>query len=139
MKQSPDFITELGPNQIFVFGSNEQGLHYGGAAKQALQWGAEIGNPEGIQGQTYAIPTKKDFNNTLPLLAITVYVNEFLHYCMTQSYKEFLVTEIGCGLAGLTVEQIAPMFTAVQHHPILKENVYLPKRFIEHITMKTTT
>ncbi len=51
------FITELKPNQIFVFGSNVDGLHYGGAAKQAMEFGAEFGNPVGLQGQTYAIPT----------------------------------------------------------------------------------
>lgn len=119
-------ITYLEKDQVFVFGSNESGIHGGGAAKQALTWGAEYGNPEGIQGDTYAIPTKdKSVFNTLTVDQIRPYVDRFLLYAMENENKTFFVTEIGCGLAGLTPEEVAPLFKGAT----FIKNIHLPKRF----------
>jgi hypothetical protein len=128
MKITPENITELGPNDVFVFGSNTAGIHGAGAAKLALKWGAKMGRGIGYYGQTYAIPTKDDNIETLPLSAIGAYVDEFIRSARKIPYMNFLVTQIGCGLAGYKPEQIAPLF----NDPIYKslpENVYLPKAF----------
>lgn len=126
-----DYITSLKKNEIFVFGSNESGIHGGGAAKLSIKWGAEYGNPEGIQGNTYAIPTKdKSIFRTLEIKEIKPYVDSFIEYAKNNEDKTFLVTEIGCGLAGLTPEQVAPLFKNVVHI----ENVNLPQKFWNIIT-----
>lgn len=123
---TPEYVTELKPNEIFVFGSNESGIHGKGAAKMAMQWGAKYGNPEGIQGSTYAIPTKnKSISKTLEVSEIEVYVNRFIEYALSNPDSIFLVTEIGCGLAGLTPKQVAPMFKKA----ISMNNIHLPYRF----------
>lgn len=97
---------------IFVFGSNLAGRHGAGAALFARQnHGALYGQGIGRQGNSYAIPTKDCHIKTLPLETIQGYVNGFLHYAVTHPELEFQVTRIGCGLAGYTDAQIAPMFT----------------------------
>jgi hypothetical protein len=121
-----EWITDLKPLQIFVFGSNISGIHGAGAAKQAMTWGAIFRKGEGIQGRTYAIPTKGiAAMNTLSIEEIKPYVDTFRHYAQMNMEYEFLVTEIGCGLAGLTPEQVAPLFNNM---PL---NVKLPKSFIK--------
>lgn len=99
---------------IFVFGSNEGGYHGAGAAKFALERkGAILYTPFGLQGQSFAIPTKDaSIRNTLPLDDIRGYVNTFL-VMAADKHKDlqFQVTRIGCGLAGLRDDEIAPMFT----------------------------
>jgi len=120
-------ITELKDNEIFVFGSNLLGYHGAGAAKTALGFGAEYGNPIGLQGKTYAIPTKSKLIRTLPLENISKYISEFIEFANNNKHLKFLVTEIGCGLAGLTPQQIAPLFKEALNC----ENIKLPKRFIE--------
>ena len=104
-------------NMIFVFGSNEAGVHGAGAARFALEKkGAILGQPFGMQGNSFAIPTKdKTIRNTLPLDEIKVYVNRFIDFARTQTDRRhapliYQVTCIGCGLAGLKHEDIAPMF-----------------------------
>jgi hypothetical protein len=98
-------------NQVFVFGSNEAGRHGAGAAKAArLHYGAEYGNGYGLQGQSYAIPTKDGRIKTLSLEAIKRYVNEFKLFAKNNPQLEFFVTRIGCGLAGYNDSDIAPMF-----------------------------
>ena len=77
MKFTPENITHLEPNQIFVYGANEKGIHGAGAARLALQWGAKMGQ-YGLVGQTYGIPTKDKKINTLPLDKIQVHVDTFL-------------------------------------------------------------
>lgn len=119
---TPDNITSLRPGEIFVFGSNEAGRHGKGAAKTAMKWGAQYGKPEGPQGQCYAIPTKDANLNALPASDIKKYVGSFLAYAR-QSSLTFLVTEIGCGLAGHKPEDIAPLFRGSP------TNVWLPKKF----------
>ena len=107
--------------EIFVFGSNLEGLHGGGAAYLAYRkWGAIWGQGVGLQGQTYGIPTMHGGPD-----AIRPYVDEFIKFAQVHPELKFLVTEIGCGIAGFTPEEIAPLFT--EAIPI--ENIYLPERF----------
>lgn len=95
----------------FVFGSNLKGIHGAGAALYAWKYhGAEMGNGIGQQGNSYAIPTKDEYLHTLPLQDIEQYVNEFIDFATTNSHMKFLVTKIGCGLAGYRNIDIAPMF-----------------------------
>jgi len=96
---------------IFVFGSNLAGRHGKGAALTARRkYGAKYGQGVGRQGESYAIPTKDGLLRTLPLSVINGYVEDFLEYARDNPHELFLVTKIGCGLAGYTSEQIAPMF-----------------------------
>lgn len=97
---------------IFVFGSNLSGIHGAGAARFALQHrGAIMRQAKGMQGRSYAIPTKDaQIRNTLPLDEIHGYVQEFLRYAQLRPELQFQVTRIGCGLAGLADEDVAPMF-----------------------------
>lgn len=99
-------------NMIFVFGSNLRGVHGAGAARYALDHkGASMGRPEGIQGMSYAIPTKdKAIRRLLPLNEIQEYVDRFIWFANANPDKQFQVTQIGCGLAGGKAEDIAPMF-----------------------------
>ena len=124
MKQkriSSSRITELKPDEIFVFSSNLEGLHGGGAAYLAYRkWGAIWGQGVGLQGQTYGIPTMHGGPD-----AIRPYVDEFIKFAQVHPELKFLVTEIGCGIAGFTPEEIAPLF--IEAIPV--ENIYLPERF----------
>lgn len=127
---SPENITEIKNNEIFVFGSNKSGKHGKGAAKQALTWGAKYGQAEGLQGRTYGIPTK-DYSvyKTLPINEIKLYVDKFIEFALLNPQYTFLVTEIGCGLAGYKPKEIAPLFKEA----INISNIKLPKRFINKI------
>lgn len=98
------------PRTIFVFGSNLAGRHGKGAALHARQHhGATYGQGEGLQGDSYAVPTKDANLRTLPLDTIAKHVESFLMFAR-QFNATFVVTRIGCGLAGYTDSQIAPMF-----------------------------
>lgn len=119
---SPDSIEELKDNQIFVFGSNLAGRHEAGAAKYAFDnFGAVWGQGVGLQGRSYAIPTMQG-----PVDSIKPYVDDFLDFARDHPEMEFLVTRIGCGIAGFTDEQIAPLFRHACHY----YNVRLPESFI---------
>lgn len=112
--------------EIFVFGSNLAGRHSKGAALFARQHhGAIYGVGEGLQGRSYAIPTKDKRIQTLPLYAIDNYVATFLMFAIKHSDLIFRLTPIGCGLAGYKPEQIAPMFRDAP------SNVILPKEFAD--------
>ena len=125
-----DYITHLKPNEIFVFGSNLSGIHGAGAAKVAFKlFGAEYGIGEGMTGQCYAIPTKDAKLRTRPLDEIYDAVIRFLNTAKRRKDLTFLVTPIGCGLAGYKPEQIAPMFATAIH----MDNVVLPKEFSDRI------
>ena len=101
-------------SEIFVFGSNRKGLHGGGAARVAHeQHGAEWGVGEGRTGNSYALPTKADFARTLTLEELREHVECFLVHARANSADTFMLTQVGCGLAGLTKEQVAPLFRAV--------------------------
>lgn len=118
-----NYITKLKDNQIFTFGSNLSGRHGKGAALQAVKFGAEYGVGVGPTGQCYAIPTKGHKLEVLPLDVIQGYVHIFNRWTLLCPDQEFLLTPIGCGLAGYTPEQIAPMF---KNH---SENVILCPEF----------
>jgi len=126
MRFTPDKVSHLEDGEIFVFGSNESGIHGAGAAKLAFdKFGAIWGVGVGHEGKTYAIPTK-DFNiKTLDLVEIQDYVKEFLEYADKNPDFTFLVTKIGCGLASYQEIDIAPLFKG---YPL---NVILPKRFVD--------
>ena len=114
-------IKELQPNEIFVFGSNLEGQHGGGAALLAYRkWGAIWGQGVGLQGQTYGIPTMQGGVET-----IAPYVDEFIRFAQSHPELTFLVTEIGCGIAGFRPEEIAPLFKEA----VKVENIHLPQRF----------
>ncbi len=119
---SPKWIDSLSANEVFVFGSNLAGVHGAGAARKAMEWGAVWGQGVGLQGQTYAIPTMQGGVDT-----IKPYVDEFLAFAKSHPELKFLVTEIGCGIAGFTVEEIAPLFKAALSEEY--GNVFLPERF----------
>ena len=105
-RTTPEFITSLEPNEIFVFGSNLRGMHGGGAAYVALRkFGAVMGQGVGLQGQSYAIPTMQGGVET-----IRPYVDEFIQFAREHSDLLFYVTRIGCGIAGFRDEEIAPLF-----------------------------
>lgn len=126
MRISPENIVKLKENEIFVFGSNESGIHGAGAAKLAHnRFGAVAGQGFGFSGQTFAIPTK-DWNiQTLNLTIIGFYINRFIDFARKRKDLKFLVTEIGCGLAGFNPEDIAPLFAGAE----FLDNVYLPESF----------
>lgn len=110
-------------SKIFVFGSNLAGRHGKGAALFARQnRGAIYGQGIGLQGQSYAIPTKDERLRTLPLHKIEEYVKMFLQFAKDNPQLEFEITEIGCGLAGYTPKQIAPMFKGSPDNCQLPEN-----------------
>ena len=120
---TPDRITELKPNEIFVFGSNLAGSHGGGAARLAYnRFGAIWGQGVGLQGQSYAIPTMQGGIET-----IKPYVDEFIRFGKEYPELKFLVTKIGCGIAAFTPDEIAPLFKDA----IEVENVILPEDFVE--------
>ena len=116
---TPDRITELGENEIFVFGSNLAGAHGGGAALLAYRkFGAIWGQGVGLQGQSYGIPTMQGGVET-----IKPYVDEFIAFAKAHPELLFYVTKIGCGIAGFTEEEISPLFA--QAHGI--DNIILPR------------
>lgn len=127
---TPEKITHLGPDDIFVFGSNLQGLHAGGAARVAYdKFGAVWGQGVGMQGQSYAIPTMQGGVET-----IKPYVDEFINLAREWDQNTFYVTRIGCGIAGFTDEEIAPLFDEAYD----LYNVRLPESFARIIERNRT-
>ena len=118
-RTTPEFITELQPGEIFVFGSNLGGMHAGGAARIAYNnFGAIWGQGVGLQGQSYGIPTMQGGVET-----VRPYVNEFIQFAKDHPELTFLVTRIGCGIAGFTDAEMAPLFEKAHS----MENVILPE------------
>ena len=96
---------------IFTFGSNLSGIHGAGAARFAHQnKGAVMGKGIGLQGQSYAIPTKGVNITFMPLIQVARYIRQFREFALERPELDFQVTQVGCGLAGFTKEQIAPLF-----------------------------
>ena len=119
-RTTPGNISFLENNQIFVFGSNEQGLHSGGAALTAVKkFGAIMGQGEGLQGQSYAIPTMEGIDNMRKA------IDRFIEYAKEHPELTFLVTRIGCGIAGYREEEVAPLFADAKDI----SNIYLPSGF----------
>lgn len=117
---TPSHITTLAAGEIFVFGSNKDGFHSGGAAAMAMQrFGAVWGQAEGLQGRSYAIPTVADLSE------VKTAVERFTRFACQSRNTRFLVTAVGCGAAGYTPAQIAPLFRGC----IELENVSLPAEF----------
>lgn len=124
-KYTPEFITELADDEVFVFGSNLAGMHGGGAAATAHRcFGAVWGKGVGLQGRSYAIPTMQGGVKT-----IKPCVDEFIVFAKSHPELRFLVTKIGCGIAGFREEQIAPLFAEA----IDVKNIILPRDFVEII------
>ena len=122
---TPERISELKPNEIFVFGSNLAGSHGGGAARLAYErFGAIWGQGVGLQGQSYGIPTMHG-----GVEVIKPYVDEFIEFAKQHPEYQFFVTKIGCGIAGFAIEEMAPLFQKA----IDVENIILPKDFVEVI------
>ncbi|MCQ2055685.1 MAG: hypothetical protein MJY82_10435 [Fibrobacter sp.] len=120
---TPERISSLAQNEIFVFGSNLRGMHGGGAARIAvMKFGAIMGQGVGLQGQSYAIPTMQGGVET-----IKPYVDEFIEFAKAHTSLKFLVTRIGCGIAGFSDEEIAPLFKEAL--PIA--NIVLPQSFCQ--------
>lgn len=118
---TPEWIDSLKDNEVFVFGSNLAGMHGGGAARVArLRFGAILGQGVGMQGQSYAIPTMQGGVET-----IRPYVDDFIAFARQHPDKHFLVTPIGCGIAGFEPDDIAPLFEAAGE----VENISLPESF----------
>lgn len=106
IRYTPENITTLGPNEIFVFGSNLEGRHGGGAARIAHEkFGAVWGVGVGLQGNSYAIPTMQGGVDT-----VKPYVDEFIRFAKSNPELTFYVTRIGCGIAGFSDDEIAPLF-----------------------------
>ena len=118
-----DCIDTLEKDEIFVFGSNLAGHHMGGAARVAnIKFGAEWGVGVGLTGQSYAIPTMQGGVET-----IRPYVDEFIEFANQHQNMKFLVTRIGCGIAGFKDEEIAPLFRKA----VFVSNIYLPQKFYD--------
>ncbi|MBR5897929.1 MAG: hypothetical protein IKZ14_00490 [Muribaculaceae bacterium] len=119
---TPKHITVLEDGEIFVFGSNLAGAHGGGAARAArIHFGAVMGQGVGLQGQSYAIPTMHGGPET-----IKPYVDDFIFFAKQHPELTFLVTPIGCGIAGFHARDIAPLFASA----IDVENIILPRQFV---------
>lgn len=114
-------------NRIFVFASNLAGRHGKGSAYEAVKkHGAIYGQGTGRQGQSYAIPTKDQQLQVMPLGDIAGWVADFLEYALSHPELDFDVVAIGCGLAGYKPAQIAWMFDLP-----CPRNVFLPPEFLE--------
>ncbi len=124
-RYTPEKITHLEENEIFVFGSNLAGSHGGGAARVAYEkFGAIWGQGVGLQGQSYGIPTMHGGTDK-----IKPYVDQFIEFALQHPEYTFLVTKVGCGIAGFAVAEIAPLFAKAK----TLENVVLPIEFMESI------
>ena len=122
---TPDNISELKEDEVFVFGSNLEGMHGGGAAFAAWnKFGAVMGCGVGLRGQSYAIPTMQGGVET-----IEPYVSSFIAFAKEHSELFFYVTRIGCGIAGFRDKEIAPLFSEA----IVLENVCLPESFAKFL------
>ena len=132
MNITPTYITALKPNEIFCYGSNEKYIHGAGAAKTALKWGALYGVGP-FSGHTYGISTKDKKIKTLSLDKIAQHVDDFTVFAQINPHYQFLVTEVGCGLAGLKPKEIAPLFKKASK----LSNVWLPKSFWAELEEET--
>ena len=123
---TPENIQSLRPGQVFVFGSNIQGAHGGGAAALALRFGAIDGQAEGMQGDSYAIVSMEG------LEVMREQVERFIQYAKEHPERTFLVTAVGCGIAGFEPKDVAPLFAET----VDMENVFLPKSFWNELKRK---
>lgn len=126
MHATPEIITKLEPHQVFVFGSNLAGRHGKGAALLAQRkFGARNGQGTGLMGQSYGIATKGHRLEVLSPAAIEIQIARFLRFALAHPDLKFLVTKIGCGLAGYSTKEIAKLFAG----KLIPPNVVLPAEF----------
>lgn len=127
-KHTPKQVSKLRDNEIFVFGSNMGGRHFGGAAAQAhKEFGAEWGVNVGLTGRSWAIPTLTTEGNKMSLSAIGTSIMRLYLDAKTMPEKDFLVTKIGCGIAGFEESEIIPLFREAEKNLGIQENIILPK------------
>jgi len=126
---TPENITSLKENEIFVFGSNYAGRHGKGAALLAMKkFGAKSGQGTGFMGNCYGIATKDSKLKVLPLNRIEWQIHTFLEFANENQHLHFLVTKIGCGLAGYKPKDIAPLFFKYD----IPSNISLPECFLKY-------
>lgn len=126
---TPERITRLGKDEIFVFGSNARGLHHGGAARIAVEsFGAIMGQGHGLQGKSYAINSMSGISDMMEDIKL------FVEFAKSNPEKHFFVTPIGCGIAGYRPEEIAPLFKDCKD----LENVSLPASFWKVLGVPTS-
>ena len=133
---SPDWIDSLSQNEVFVFGSNLEGQHAGGAARIAYnKFGAEWGVGVGMTGRCYAIPTMHG-----GLDAIRPYVKQFVEYAIANPNKRFLLTRIGCGIAGFSDVDMCLLFSGGRDYPNVLEvpNIAVPKKWLSGLVIDYT-
>lgn len=127
---TPAFVTELSQCEVFVFGSNLQGMHGGGAARIAYEkFGAVWGEGDGPTGRCYAIPTMHG-----GIEEIRPYAEKFIRYAKEHPMKRFLLTRVGCGIAGFRDRDMAPLFAEALDMP----NITLPKEWLPYVTIDIT-
>lgn len=128
---TPDYIDTLLPSQVFVFGSNVLGYHTGGASRTARKlFGAVWGQPEGLQGQSYAIPV--DFGKGVRKdTEVKAAVDRFIDFAKEHTELFFFVTRVGCGIAGYRDEEMAQFFKGA----LELKNVSLPKSFVDALSI----
>ncbi len=127
---TPELITELSRCEIFVFGSNLEGQHHGGAARTAYEkFGAEWGVGDGPTGRCYAIPTMfKDIEDIRP------YAEKFIDYAKAHPQNRFLLTRVGCGIAGFNDIDMAQLFQDCMEVP----NITHPKEWLAGMLIDVT-
>lgn len=130
---TPKIGKKLKELEVLVFGSNLAGRHGAGSAKLALEYfGAKEGISFGLEGQSFAVPTKDKYIGTMHTYQIKPYVDQFILFAKTRPDLTFYVVEIGCMLGGHTPKDIAPLFKAAMEI----ENIYLPKSFWSILKLK---
>jgi hypothetical protein len=116
-------ITHLNPNEIFVFGSNQRGAHAGGAARLAKEkFGAQEGVGEGLTGQSYAFPTLTASFEKVSQASLEASRDRFFAAARQNPDKTFVLTKVGCGIAGFTEDEIRPLFKNAPANVILPED-----------------
>ena len=111
MKFTPEKIEELKPGEIFVFGSNMNGAHMGGAARIAYDnFGAKWGKSEGLTGHSYAIPTLDKNMEKVSESVLEASIDKFIDFVLNNQQLTFYLTKIGCGIAGWDIEDVKRIF-----------------------------
>ena len=138
---TPERIENLKPNEVFVFGSNMNGNHYGGAARIAYdRFGAIWGVGEGEAGMTYAIPTLNKNMEKVTRQQLSGSISRFITYCENHPEKDFYLTKIGCGIAGWSICEVAEIFFEalenVSELGLMPKNLILPEEFYLYLEIK---
>lgn len=141
MRFTPENLTTLAANEVYVYGSNLGGIPQGYSGKRAAMLGATIGHIDGLLGQTYGIPVKDTHLRLLPLWMIKDYVRDFLDYSKKVfndgESAVFLVNKIGCDLGEYDIKDMAPLFFPKGWNKGPTDNVILPEEFhrLRHLEM----